>query len=303
MSAAWQSGAGCPSGRNGLAVDGQPAPPQPPFVFAWAMLVCLLVLPAPALEVVQPREPQQVFADGRRPVEVRWRNDAAEPVRIEARFQLFQLTSATAAPVESVRPWKTLTILPGQTVVESVEIEFPKLRTPTRFTARWLDAGGKVLGTTEIWAHPDNLSELFRHLVGGQAVGLKDETGALRTVLLARGIPFTELNGDNAWNEFRGRLAVVAPQAEANQGELRLGTAALARIKEGLAVVWLQTPPTISRPTPPLAERVQVGRGVVVLVPSSIVAGLDRSPAAQLALMRLAELALSPPAQLLASRP
>lgn len=272
------------------------------FVFA-GFMAGLLVLPAAALEAIRSLEPQQVFADGRRTVEVRWRNDAADTVRIEVRLHLFQFTSATAAPVGGQRPWKTLTVLPGQTVVERAVIDFPKLRVATRFAARWLDGDGKLLGVTEIWAHPDNLPDLLKDLTGAQPVGLLDDTGMLRAVLAAHGIPITELDSDGSWKEFRGRLAVVAPKPEANQGEFRLGTAALARIKEGLAVVWLQTPPTISPPGRPLAERVPLGRGAVVLAPASVLDGLDHSPAARLALLRLAELALAAPTQLLASRP
>lgn len=266
-------------------------------------MACSLAAPALALEVIRSPEPQHVFADGQRTVEVRFRNDAAEPARVEVRLQLLQLTSATAAPVGGARSWKALTVLPGQTVLESALIEFPKVRVSTRFAARWLDVGGKVLGVTEVWAHPENLLDALKLLAGGQPVGLADETGALRPVLAARGISVSELNSAEHWNEFRGRLALIVSKPEANQGELRLGAAALARAKEGLAVVWFQTPPAISPPAPPLVERVRVGRGVVVLAPVSALAGLDRSAAAQLILVRLAELALAPPAQILAFDP
>ena len=263
----------------------------------------LLVVSARALEVVRLPEPQQVFADGLRAVEVRFRNSAPEAARIEVRIQLLQLSSATVAPVGGPRAWKRLTVLPGQTILETAEIEFPKLRTPARFAARWLDADGKLLGVTEVWAHPENLLAAFKLLAGGQAVGLSGETGALRPVLTAHGIVVSELSGAKSWDDFRGRLALFVSKPGSSQDEFRTDAAVLSRAKEGLAVVWLQTPRAIPPSVPPLVERMQVGRGGVVLAPESLLAGLDRSPAAQLALMRLAELALSPPSSLLASIP
>lgn len=267
------------------------------------LAACLIAMPALALEVVRLPEPQHVFADGKRTVEVRFRNDAAEPIRIEARLQLLQLTSATAVPLGGARTWKTFTVLPGQTVIENAVIEFPKLRVSTRFAARWLDADGKVLGVTEVWAHPDSVLDTLKLLAGGQPVGLGDETGALRPVLAARGIAVSELNRAESWIEFRGRLALVVSKPAANQDGLRLDAAALARAKEGLAVVWFRPQPATSPSVPLLAERVTTGRGAVVLAPASTLDGLHLSPAAQLTLVRMAELALSPPTQLLASQP
>ena len=77
----------------------------------------------------------------------------------------------------------------------------------------------------------------------------------------------------------------------------------LARAKAGLAVIWLQVNPATTLPLLPLAERLPLGRGSVVRVPASAVAGLDLSPVAQLTLVRLAELALTPSAALLAVAP
>jgi len=268
-----------------------------------ALWLAAVAVAAGAVEVVPPAAPQQVFAGGVRAVEVRLRNDAAEPVRLEVRVHLFQLTSATAVPVGGVRAWKMLTVQPGQTVVESASIEVPSVRVPTRFAARWLDAGGRLLGVTELWAHPENLLDALKLLAGGRPIGVSDDKPGLQLVLAARGIPVAELKHAEDWSQFRGRLAFVANQPEPTQGELRLEPALLARAKEGLAVVWFQTPPAISPPTPQWIERLRVGRGTVLLAPASMLDGLAHSPAVQLALVRVAELALSPPAQLLALTP
>ena len=267
------------------------------------LAACLFATSTTALEVVRAPEPQHVFADGARAVEVRFRNAAAEPIHLEARLQLLQLTSSTAAPVGGVRAWKSLTVLPGQTVLESATIQFPQVRASARFAARWLDATGKLLGVTEVWAHPESLLDTLTLLAGGQPIGLSDWNGVLRPALAARGIAVSELHSAQDWNDFRGRLAFVVSKPETDQGKLRLEPAALARVKEGLAVVWFQTSPAIAPPGPAWVERVSAGRGTVLLVSASTIDGLDRSPAAQNALVRLAELALTPPTQVLASEP
>lgn len=271
---------------------------------AWlALVLALPAVCARAVEVLPSSRPQQVFAGGLRAVEVRLRNAATAPERVDLRVLLLQLTSATAAQVGGVRAWKSFTILPGQTVVESAAIEFPPVRVSTRFAARWLGVDNRLLGVTEIWAHPDNLLNQLKLLAGGQPVGLFDERGQLRAALVARGIAITELPSAGHWTDFHGRLALVIARPETNQGESPLAPVALARAKEGLAVVWFQTAPTISPPVPPFAERMRVGRGTVLLAPASLLDGLADSPAAQLALVRLAELVLSPPTQLLAVAP
>lgn len=257
---------------------------------------CLIAMSAHSQEA-------HVFADGQRVVEMRLRNPGADPLHGEARIQLLQLTSSTAVPVGGLRAWKSVSILPGQTVVEFVPVEFPKVRVSTHFAARCLNAGGKVLGLTEVWAHPDNLLDSLKLLADGRPLGLRDEAGLLRPTLTAHGIAVVDLGSAGSWNGFRGRLAFNVSPPEANQGSPRGEAAILARAKEGLAVVWFQTTPAISTPAPPLVERVNLGKGTIVLAPATTLAGLVQSPAAQLTLLRLAELALSPPAQFLASDP
>lgn len=264
------------------------------------LAACLLAVSALAVEVVPSAEPQHVFAGDARVVEVRFRNPAAEPARLDVRFQLLQLTSRTAAPVGGARAWKPLTLQPSQTVVESATIEFPPMRVSTRFAARWLDATGKLLGVTEVWAHPNNLLDTLKLLAGGQPVGLMDEAGLLRPALATCGIGVSELSDAESWRNFRGRLALVISKPVPNAP--RLAAAALARTKDGLALVWFRPPP-IAPPAPPFTERVNLGRGTVMLASASVLDGLDRSPAAQLTLLRLAELALSSPTQILAHEP
>ena len=264
------------------------APPS--FPVRAGICVCLLALDASALEVIRSPEPQQVFADGVRAVAVRFHNPAAETARTEVRLQLLQLTSATAAPVGDGRAWKTLTVLSGQTVVESVPVAFPPVRVATRFAARWLDAGGKALGVTEVWAHPDDCFEQLKTRVGRQPIGVQEDGGGLRATLTARGLTVVELHSAASWEAFRGRLAFCVADRDGAPDE----SAFLTAVKVGLAVVWLQTTPATSPPAAPVAERERCGRGSLVVAPAALLTHLDHSVTAQLTLLRLAELALKP---------
>ena len=263
----------------------------------------LTVVSAGALEVVPTPQVQHVFADGVRAVEVRFRNPAPELVQVALRVQLLQLTSTTAVPVGGPRVWKTLAVQPGQTVLENATIEFPKLRASTRFAVRWLGADDKVHGVTTLWVHPDSLLDTLKTLAGGQPVGLADDAGLLRKTLAARKIPISDLHSAESWNEFRGRLALVTSKPATDGDELRLEAAALARAKDGLPLIWFRPPPKLAPPPPPLIERLQLGRGNVVLAPTATLTDLEISPAAQLALLRLVELALSSPAQINTAAP
>lgn len=265
--------------------------------------LALTAFSARALEVVPTPQVQQVFAEGERAVEVRFRNPAAALVQVALRVQLLQLTSATAVPVGGARAWKALVVQPGQTVLENATIEFPKLRASTRFAVRWLDPDDKVIGVTTLWVHPDSLLDTLKTLADGQPVGLADDAGRLRKTLAARKISISDLQSAESWNEFRGRLALVTSKPATDGDELRLEAAALARAKDGLPLIWFRPPPKIAPPPPPLIERLHLGRGTVVLAPMSTLTDLEISPAAQLALLRLVELALSSPTQITPTNP
>ncbi|NBV24878.1 MAG: hypothetical protein EBS05_23535 [Proteobacteria bacterium] len=276
---------------------------NPGLAISIALAAGWLTQSAGALEVLRASGPQHVFAGGSRDVELLLKNSDADVVRFGLRLQLLQLTSSLAAPVGAARTGPALTVLSGQTVVVNVPVDFPGVRASTRFAVRWLDAAGRLLGVTDIWAHPDNLLDALKRMAGSQPLGLADEAGLLRPVLAAHGIPVTELNSPGSWNDFQGRLAFLVSSAEPKDDAPQRETAMLARAKAGVAVIWLQVNPATTLPRLPLAERLPLGRGSIVRVPTSAVAGLDQSPVAQLTLVRLAELALAPPAALLAVAP
>ena len=66
--------------------------------------------------------------------------------------------------------------------------------------------------------------------------------------------------------------------------------AAIKRVKNGMAAVWIRKPTSVA------AYAVRLGTGTVVVASPSSVSPLADSPTAQLNLVRFAELALEPEA-------
>ena len=74
-----------------------------------------------------------------------WRNQSGNQLRVSISARVYQTTSATAAPY-SKRLWKTLELLPGQTILESATFDFPLVRGETPFLIQW------VKERTTFWA-------------------------------------------------------------------------------------------------------------------------------------------------------
>src|SRR5436189_6215971 len=68
------------------------------------------------------------FGGGTRQVRTIWENPAARTVEISLSTRVFQASSATAVSTGGVRPWKKLTLLAGQTILETTPIEFPEVK-------------------------------------------------------------------------------------------------------------------------------------------------------------------------------
>ena len=63
-------------------------------------------------------------------------------------------------------PWKTLEVLPGQTVVESAELNFPAVNAETRFVIQWLAGADRVLGVSDALVYPTNPLAQLLPLIG-----------------------------------------------------------------------------------------------------------------------------------------
>lgn len=250
------------------------------------------ILAAP-LSVMPQKKPSSAFGGGERGLEVILRNSGIQTVKSEVRAHVYQTSSATAAPVYEFA-WKTLQVLPGQTIIETATLRFPAVQAETRFLVRWVDGGRALLGVTDVRVFPTNLLTQLRSLVGDSPVGVFDPANQLMPLLRRTGVPFQDLVADGT-DHFFGKLAILGPFPTA--GTMR-GTLAgdIHRLaKRGKAAVWLQPPSTESARLRPSFHLVRVGEGVVVIAQADVVSNLSDDPCAQVNLLQLAERAIHPP--------
>ncbi|HYG36662.1 MAG TPA: hypothetical protein VEC99_17845, partial [Clostridia bacterium] len=237
-------------------------------------------------------EPQEVFAGSHRMVTVLCRNEAEETVRGDLHIRLYQLSSATAAPFDSSF-WKSLEVLPGQTVIETVRLTLPSVRAETRFLLQWLEGTNKVLGATELVVYPADLLKELRKIAGGQPVGVYDPQNQLKPLLKSVDCEFYDLEHSEV-AAFSGKLAIVGPFAfVARIGE---GLDKLVRTLawKGVGVVWFQPSSKPGSRRKPSFFSVPEGKSTVVVAQAELTVDLAERPGSQLNLLQLAQEALNP---------
>ena len=138
---------------------------------AWAQLQFLPAGAAP-----------MVFAGEARPIAITLRNPSPQSVAANLHVHVHQTTTAIAAPLYE-RPWKPLTVLPGQTVLETAVLDFPVVRAETRFLVQWLDGTNTVLGRTEVRVFPTNLLARLQALASDSPLGVFDPADQLKPLL------------------------------------------------------------------------------------------------------------------------
>lgn len=265
----------------------------------WRGASCLLAVaggwPAPAgaqLQLLAAGEPQYVFAGAAQSVSLTWSNAADEPFAADIRAHVYQTTSATALELGD-RWWKTLEVLPRQTVLESAPLEFPAVRAETRFLVQWLADTNRLLGATEVWVYPTNLLAELRLVAGVEPPGVFDPDNELKPLLKDARVPFVDL-GEMTLAEFPGRLAIVGPFAS----RLELTPGLCQRVKllaqHGASVVWLLPPPEPDSAPAPSFYTVREANRAVVVVQAELVTHLASRPQAQLNLIYFCKLALKP---------
>lgn len=233
-----------------------------------------------------------VFAGEARQIEITLRNPTSQPVHADLRMRVHQATTATAVLLYE-RHWKALTVLPGQMVMETAPLDFPALRAETRFLVQWLDGTNPVFGKTEVLVFPTNLLARLLTPAGETPLGVFDPSNKIKPLLRPLELPFQDLTEDGT-DKFHGRLAIFGPFELKQQMRASLASDIRALAKRGVAVVWLQPPPSKRDPLRPSFYTVRVGAGAIVVAQHDLVARLAETPEAQLNLLRLAELALRP---------
>lgn len=260
----------------------------------WAVLTLVLcrAVAAPAqLELVPAKEPPLVFAGPARSISTVWHNAGRQSVKAEIHMRVFQTTSATAVPLgESF--WKRLQVLPGQTVLESAQLNFPPVNAETRFLIQWLESTNRVIGVTQVRVYPTNLLEELQPLAENQSLGVFDPQNQLKPLLKDVGVDFVDLGGTEL-EHFPGKLAVIGPFASKPQVPEGLTKQIKMLARKGVAVVWL-LPPDASKRLQPSFYLVPKGSGVVVIAQANMVADLAANPDSQLNLIHFCGLALHP---------
>jgi hypothetical protein len=244
------------------------------------------------LEVVPDKEPQRVFAGEGRKVPVLLHNSGADPVEAVLRTRLYQASSATAAPLGEAS-WKKLTILPGQTVLESATLAFPSIKAETRFLVQWLEATNNVIGTTEVSAYPADLLKVLKPMLGDEPLGVLDPQNQLKPLLKAVAVECQDLE-DTGLEDYRGKLAIIGPFQSRVQMQEGLANRVKTLAEKGVGVVWIQPPPQKRPELKPSFYTVPEGKGAVVVVQAGLVADLVENPQSRLNLIELARLALRP---------
>jgi hypothetical protein len=257
-------------------------------------LICLLPMTVAAqLQVLPDQRPQRVFAGRERNIAVRFNNPAATLVAADLHTRLHQASSATAAPVAEAA-WKKLQVLPGQTVLESVALDFPAVKAETQFVIQWMEGTNKVLGTTSVLAYPPDLLKELKPLLEEEPLGAFDPQNQLKPLLKAAGVETQDLE-DAGLENYTGKLAIIGPfKSNAQMRESLANRNVRALAQRGVAVAWIEPPPEKRQPLKPSFYTVPERKGTVVVVQPDLLARLAESPQAQLNLIRLARLAVHP---------
>ena len=138
------------------------------------------------------KETPRVFAGAARNVPLVWHNDGDKIWTGEISARIFQTSSATAVQLGEV-PWKKLSVLPGQTVLESAPLDFPAVKAETKFLVQWIENTNHVLGKTEVLVYPTNLLAELKPLAGDEPPGVFDPQNQLKPLLKRLKLEFSDL--------------------------------------------------------------------------------------------------------------
>jgi len=258
-----------------------------------ALLLSLTSFAAPgALQLLPPSVPPAVFGGTNQSISVSFRNPAQTDYGASVRLRLYQTSSVTAIPLIET-PWKTLRVLAGQTIVESVAINCPAVNAETRFLLRWLEATNRLIGTTALLVYPTNILGSLKAFAGEDPPGVFDPQNHLKPQLKALGLELQDLQ-ETSVGDFHGKLAILGPFGSRQQSGESLIAKAKALARKGAAVVWIQPPNDRPRELKPSFYTVLEGKGAVLVVQPGLLNDLPQNPQSQLKLVELCRMALHP---------
>src|ERR1700722_20003471 len=118
-------------------------------IFAIMIGCCLAGAAKAQLQIASDKDLQSVFVGDARKITVVWHNAGDKIAEAEIRSRIIQTSSATAVQLGET-PWKKLQILPQQTVIESVLLNFPAVKAETKFLVQWLADTNHMIGATDV---------------------------------------------------------------------------------------------------------------------------------------------------------
>jgi hypothetical protein len=237
-------------------------------------------------------EPQRIFFGEAKRISVTFHNPGSQDFAGEVRMRLWQTTSATAVQLNET-PWKYLRVLPGQTVAESAQLDFPAVKAETKFLVQWLENTNHIIGRTEVLVYPTNLLSELKPLAADDSLGVFDPQNQLKPLLKNLKIDFVNLENSGIEN-FSGKLAILGPFQAKTQMREGLANQVQALAKKDVAIVWLQPPPGKRDKLSPSFYSVPVGTNAVVVVQSELISDLANNPQSQLHLIYFCHLAQNP---------
>jgi hypothetical protein len=250
-------------------------------------------LDCPMPELIASSTSPEVFGGRLVRIQVQLRNPHDDALEIHGRIRRFQLASATAIPCGD-SPWKAIRILPHQTILEPVTLEFPRVNAETRFLVHWLDGTNPPFGSTVVLVHPTNLlDQLKPWTTTGNGLGIWDSHEKLKPLLNERNLPFTDLEGTGT-ESFRGTLAIFLDHDADTRPSPWRAPAIKGMALKGVGVVWIRPPIERSRPAQPSYRAIKLHTGSVVVAHPELVTDLAQRPESQLNLIALCRLAMTP---------
>jgi hypothetical protein len=256
------------------------------------MLTCALATAHAQLQVSPDRKPQCVFGKAAQEISVVWHNAGDKTLDAEIRIRFYQTSLATVAPLKEM-PWKNIEVLPGQTVFETAQMDFPAVNTRTRFLIQWLAGTNQVISKTEVLVYSTNLLGELKPLLGKENLGVLDPNDELKPLLKQNGVEFLDL-GEMPLEDFSGRLAIIGPFESRSQMREGLAQTIKRIARKGVSMVWIQPPLDQKDEIKPSFYVVSEGRGAVVIAQSDLVAHFSEDPKSQLNLVYFCKVALNP---------
>jgi hypothetical protein len=262
------------------------------------LLAEFLIIPAQAqFQLLPEKHSQSVFAGDGCAIKMTWKNTGDETVTSEIRARIFQTTSTTAVEL-SETSWKKLEVLPQQTVIETAQLDFPAVKSGTKFLVQWLGNSNHVLGTTEVWVYPTNLLAELQPLAGEKAIGVFDPQNQLKPLLKNLQIEFEDLENIGVTN-FSGKLAIIGSFQSKSKMPDDFSKQIELLAKKNTAIVWIQPNGLAranSRPAKLLPSFYSVPEKqiTVVVTQPDLVSDFSENPQSQLNLIYFCKLALNP---------